>query len=508
MVSSSTQKTITRYHGELSQAYSNSLENATEYALCAASPHRFLAKWAWIQNKNTAQTVKWQTWEYQNELLDTFLLEDEIVILKARQLGISWLVAGYGLWKALFGENAKVLFLSQGESEAWDLVAKARFIYDHLPHYMRLPIEHDSKSWLYFKHTRSEIKALPSTDKAGRGTDATLVVRDELAKHPYGAENYTAISPTIDSGGQLIDLSTIDKLNAASHFTDRIQRIRRGESKAKLVFLGWRLRPIRQEGVSLDDWYNLKIKPKYTPLEIEQEYPATIDEALRPSQTRAFFDVDATDEMYLQVMNPISKPDVDTHNGTIRIYKMPVVGRRYIVFTDPSDGKDDPFATVVMDISTGEGVATAHAKVTADRCAKIHDSLVRYYNNAFNSGEVNAFAGGKFIETLDALDTPNIAPRRDAEGKIIKGKGWYTATHVRDRMLDALEEAVRKALIVTHDRDAVDEFRSFIRPEGEKPQAMQGTHDDYVMAWAGAWALNKYAPHGDLKIVSTKYKAV
>lgn len=491
-----------------SRNYERALGNTAAFALSAASPVQFLSRYALIQNRNTAQTVKWEAWEYQLNLLNDFLTYDEIVIIKARQLGISWLVAGYGLWKALFGKNAKVLFISQGEAEAWDLVSKARFIYDHLPPFMRIPIQHDSRSWMYFESTRSEIKALPSTEKAGRGTDATLVVRDELANHPYGAENYTAISPTIDSGGQLIDLSTINKLNPSSHFTERVIKAKNKESGAHLIFLGWKLRPVRQEGMTLDDWYELKIKPKYTPLELEQEYPGDLSEALRPSQTRSFFDVNSTEQMYLNVIQPITRPEgVETFNGIVRIYKYPVVGRRYVAFTDPSDGVDDPFSSVVMDTQTGELVATAHGKVKADFCAKVHDTLCRFYNSAFHSGEVNAVSGGKFIETIKTLGTPNLMPRRDAEGKVVKGKdGWYTADHVRDRMLDALEEAIRKQLIIIHDRDAIEEFRTFMRPEGEKPQAMPSTHDDWVMAIAGVWALNKYVPHGELSIVSTKYR--
>ena len=89
-----------------------------EWFKCRESPRYFLSKYAWILNRNTGQRVKWEPWDFQLDLLSNFLSHPEIVILKARQLGVSWLVAGYALWTVLFSAGAKVLMLSQGEEEA------------------------------------------------------------------------------------------------------------------------------------------------------------------------------------------------------------------------------------------------------------------------------------------------------------------------------------------------------------------------------------------------------
>ncbi len=504
------------------------IEARSEWKLVSQDCHYFLSQYAWIQNKNTAQTVKWQEWEYLNDLLTILLTYYDIVILKARQLGISWLVSGYALWKTLYRDSAKCLLMSGNESKAWDLVSKARFMWGKLPEVVRLPLGHDTKAWIDFVGNNSTILALPSTQGAGRGTDATIVIRDELAEHPYGKENFTAVSPAIDSGGQLIDLSTINKLDVESHFTERVRRAlvgatrhdfpsglslyTGGESGAALVFLPWTLRPVRQEGMSIEEWFELKVKPKYTPLEVEQEYPASIEQALRPSETRSFFDVKVTEQMMLDVSPPITTSEINTYDGIIRVYKLPIAGRRYVVATDPSDGKDDPFVTIVLDPNTGECVCSAMAKRPADDVGRIHDYLTRTYNNAYNIGEVNAFAGGKFQQTINDLETPNQAPRRTPDGKIIteKGggyrKGWYTTPQHRDLMLDGLEEAVRRRLIIIHDREAVNELRAFVRPEGEKARASQGEHDDWVMCMALAWQLQKFIPKGTFKITSTKYR--
>lgn len=413
--------------------------------------------------------------------------------------------------------------MSQGESEAWDMLAKARFTWQHLPSYMQLGKDNDTRSWLSFRANSSEIKVTPSTDKAGRGTDATTVLRDELARHPYGHDNFVSIRPCIDSGGQSIDLSTIDKFSHDNHFTERVLKAYRGatkkvlpsgleiytggESRAALVFLGWRLRPVRTEGITLDEWFD-QIKHKYSESFVEQEYPGTIEEALSAPEFGAFFERQSLEDMLLQVDSPNRvKVAFDTFDGVIRVYKPPVVGRQYVVFTDPSNGIEDPFATVVMDCRTGEGVCMAHGKLPAQEVARIHDTLVRAYNNAWNTGEVQTQAGGSFIDTLITLGTPNRVPRRSADGKVIPGKvGWQTNKPLRDKALHDLKEAVRKQLVTIHDRDAIEEFKFFAMNEAGRLEATGNNHDDWVMAWAGAWQINKYVAVGGWTIDTAKYK--
>jgi len=453
-----------------------------------------------IQNKITKKTVRWESWPYLEKVVQVFESHKEVVILKARQLGISWLVCAYALWIALFNENVRVLFMSQGENEAWDLVAKCKFIYDHLD-IPKPKAGHDSRALLDFPINNSEIKALASTKDAGRSTDATLVVRDELEKHEYARENFLAIGPTVDAGGQLIELSTIEKSRADSHFQERYREARSGENNAFPIFLGWKLRPVREEGLSLDEWYQQKVIKKYKPWEIEQEYPETESQALAPSKTRAFFDDTATDNMLLDTtFRPIEHDLSDRYKQFVKIYKVPQTGHKYVIYTDPSDGKTDPHATTVMDARTFEVVALSHGKCPADLNAQIHDELSRFYN-AYNSFELNASAGGKFELTIKELGTPN--QHSEKKDRI----GIYTTQSISKRtVLWALEEAIRYNFIIVHDRDWVEELKHFILPEGAEPQAMRGWHDDCVMSLAGAWYLRKKIPMGEIKISSFKYR--
>ncbi len=447
-------------------------------------------------------------------------------MLKARQIGWSWLLAGVGLWKVKFSEASKGLLISQGQDEASDLLGKAKFIERNLPQFLQMKQKHpDSQFLLDFDCNDSVLKSMPSTEDAGRGTDATFIFRDELKAHPYGQQNFVSVGPCIDSGGQLVDLSTIDKLHADNHFTERINRaqagatqtqldsgltvFRGGESGAVLVFGGWELRPVREEGMALKDWWDLRIQNKYTDFEKEQEYPKTIEEALRPVKARAFFDVIAVQGMMTDIIDkPLMTSEINTHNGAVAIYKYPQIGRTYVVYTDPSGGIDDPMHTVVMDAQTGEGVCEVSVKVTPDIGAQIHDELVKWYNKAQNSYEANAYAGGQFERVLKELNTPNQLPRRDPQtGNIVKDKfGWWASENWKHTRYLALEQAVRTRSIVTHSRVTHDQLERFFVPEGGKAQMPSGLHDDALDAWAGAWDNKKYAFHGEMKVTQFAYR--
>ena len=414
--------------------------------------------------------------------------------------------------------------MANKEDNAWELLRKSHFILNKLPDFLRIRTKQDMRSHLSFHANDSEMLALPSTIDAGRGTDATTVVRDELRDHPCGKENYTAISPAIDAGGQGIDLSTIFKGDISNHFTERVLRAksgatlevlpsglevyRGGESGATLVFLGWRMRPTRQEGLSLDEWWDLRVVPKLNKLEREQEYPATIEEALSSPSSIKFLDQDALQDMMWQIKAAIKTEEINTRNGIINVFELPVVGEKYCVYTDPSNGDEDPFHTVVLKPRTGVGVCEATGWLRAEECAKVHDELVRYFNNAHNSYEINAQAGGTFGATLNNLSTPNQAVRRKAEGEIIKDKlGQYISPQLKKSIISDLELPIRRRLLVSHHRETIQQMQNLIKFPGEDiPRVPTGMHDDTIMAWAGAWRLQKYMVFGTMKIQSFSYK--
>ena len=499
-----------------------SIEKAVECALCAESVKYFATQHAWIQNQNTKQVEKWKPWTYLLDLFDIIQAYDLIYILKASQLGISWAIAIYNLWVATFNETAKCLLLSQGQTEAADLLSKVNFVHKNLPEYMKLSLATDNRDCLSFKNSYAEIRALPSTPKAGHGYQASLVARDELARHDYARENFKAVSRAVDSGGKLIELSTANKEDQDNYFGEKTLEFfsdpntvkevlnsgielytNPNRPKSCMVFLGWKLRPTRYEGMTLEEWYDSRIKTRYTPAEIEEQYPTEITDVFKASLTRAYFDMKALEDMGYEVCHPMKQVEVDTFNGAVRVYKIPVLGRKYIVYTDPSDGAEDPFVTGVMDYVTGEVVASATGMFKVDYVAKIHNYLVEAYGNAVNSYEYNA-VGMAFAQCV--VDTPNQAPRRKPDGKAdLEKKGQFISREYKNKMLGDLAFLITKRQITCHDREFVQQAKMVQRDDGGFPVTEKKLTFDWVMMMGGLGQLQKHVPHGDYQIMGVSY---
>ena len=151
-------------------------------------------------------------WPHLKETVDIILRDRLVIILKARQIGISWLLAAYALWTASYHPGALVMVLSKGQEEASDLLDKIKFIHRQLPPELQQGVGKSNEHEMAFPSIDSSIVALPSTEHAGRSKAVTLVF------HEYLSANFAAVKPTIDAGGQMITASTVNKRKVNSLF--------------------------------------------------------------------------------------------------------------------------------------------------------------------------------------------------------------------------------------------------------------------------------------------------
>lgn len=76
--------------------------------------------------------------------------------------------------------------------------------------------------------------------------------------------------------------------------------------------------------------------------------------------------------------------------------------------------------------------------------------------------------------------------------------GWLTTEPTRKKMLDDLSLVLRQDSLMVYDPDVISQLRSFVVSRKGRPEAESGTHDDLVMALAGAYQLFQLVPRRGL----------
>ena len=421
-----------------------------------------------------------EKWPYIMELANDLLTKRLIERLKARQMGLSWIISAFYTWMLRFKDGSNMLMLSRGQVESHALLRKAKFIYRNLPESWKIPIDKDSGSEFSLEGMSSKIIALPSTEDSGRGEAATSIFQDEADFHEHLDANYLAIKPTIDAGGQLIMGSTINKKNNRSLF----KNIYRGspENGWNKKFWGWQLRPGRDQ-----EWYDRVAREARdlpdaqelgVDLYMEQEYPGDETEALKPANALAAFDLENLERMKSDVRQPRQRI------AHINIYQEFQWRKAYAAGTDPSHGVGQDFAaTVLMDKDTGYVVADIFGQgIAPDELVVASLELMDMYRNPRWAIEDNEW-GVVVLNAAIKANYPNMYRRRiNRTGK--RQKGWHTDVGSRSQLWFDLIDAVDAGSVTIPNLAGLRQFETVIRhPDKDyKPEAMIGEHDDYPMA--------------------------
>ena len=255
--------------------------NEIEY--CRTHIEYFIREYGHIEVKKTnAELVQpFKLWPKQTEALHSICDNRLNIILKARQLGLSWLVCHIAAHLLLTRNGRLVIALSRSEEEAKELIRRVAFIFSNMPELIanerEKPVGWTGPTYkvsaleLVVKHDGpvSTMKAFASSPNAGRSFTADLLILDEHAFQEWAEEIWTAAYPTINAqdGGKVISLSTIKRGSLfETLFTDP-------DNGFNKIFIPWYADPERDS-----EWYeNTKRAMKD---DITQEYPATIEEAL------------------------------------------------------------------------------------------------------------------------------------------------------------------------------------------------------------------------------------
>jgi len=420
--------------------------------------------------------TKFERWPYMDKAIPELLEHRLIVWLKARQLGASWLLAAFALWRAQYTYGAKVVLFSQGQLEAKALLDKCRYIWTHLPSHLKIPLTVDNQEALGWGE--NFIAALPSTAKAGRSSNNTLVILDEADYHDFLSQNFYAVKPTLDdSGGQMILVSTANYTSIDSLFKTIYRNA--PQNGFHSMFYPWSARPGRDEA-----WYEAKAREYPDAALFEKEYPATAEQALAAAQQMMAFDAGALEEWRKN-----ASPPIHTY-GAIRIWQPVQPGHRYTAFTDTSHGTGRDFAvTAVLDCTIGRIVADiCNPNMAPDELAIVSIDLLRRYGRPTWAIEDNEW-GVLTLHRAQELEYPRLYQHKEGQA------GWHTNELTRHLLWGDGQEAVRDRLLSVPAADGIAQFYDVIRDPNKQGriQAVEGGHDDYPFSVCGAWAIRAQA---------------
>ena len=448
-----------------------------------------------------------ELWPHQREILELATTKRRVIVLKARQLGVTWTWALLALWYACTHPGSQTQIVSVGERESMSVVRRIKYLYDSMPEALRqvfrcvrftnevVEVEHRDGNAL--------IMSLPSSSTAGRGETINLLILDEGAHWDDASNRMASLIPTMADIGQVVLSSTANGIGG--YFYDLWEQ---GEGlEWHRVFAGAEARPDRDAAWVERERRQLDLKG------IEQgrsnlgaqEYPYTPTEAFISTGSCVF----PTDVLGDYLENSVRdhlwrgtfvtdyvgvKTVRDDVSGLWRVWDWRVPGRRYLISGDPcgGGGGEDFAHMVVGDVASLDQVACLHGKPDPEEFARqMYRAGWLYHDDgmqpAILAPEANEH-GRAVLAYLREWQYPNLwatkrFDQRRAEERV--REGWLTSSASRPVMISALQEGLRHGLLGVRDKLAVGEFQRFIaNPRTGRPEAMQGYHDDRTMAWA------------------------
>lgn len=180
---------------------------------CAKSPSFFIDNLAYIQHP-TFGKIRFRLFDYQTNCLRDFLRHRFNIFHKVRQSGVSTLCGAFALWRAMFYKNKTILIVSKRDEDAMDFLRKnVRYVYDELPQWIKNLWPLDKNGGSANEHrivfpNGSRITSLTSSPNTLRSQASSLNIIDEAAFMPKMDEMWAGGWPTIQTGGNVIVIST------------------------------------------------------------------------------------------------------------------------------------------------------------------------------------------------------------------------------------------------------------------------------------------------------------
>ena len=455
-------------------------QRVKEILKCGKDPSYFLNTYARISHPMHG-LILFDTYDFQDDLLTEFNDYRFNVILKARQLGISTITAGYIVWMMLFHRDKAILVMATKFATAGNLVKKVKSIMRNVPDWLRIAkISVDNRTSFELSNG-SSIKAASTSGDAGRSEALSLLVLDEAAHIENLEELWTGLYPTLSTGGRCIALSTPN--GVGNWFHKVCIDADAGTNNFNMTTLPWDVHPERD-----GEWYKKETK-NMSKRQIAQELECNFN-----TSGETVIDPECMEWMVANVKAPKYRTAFDRN---FWIWEEFDPSCNYLMSVDVARGDGADYSTFhLIKLETLEVVGEYQGRPTPDLYATMVNQIGREFGNAMVVVENNSI-GYTVLDKLVDYGYPNLyysvkstheyIEQYQAEYQSSAIAGFSTTMKTRPLIIAKLEEFIRNKLIKIYSSRTVNEFKTFVWRNG-KPQAMKSYHDDLIMALAiGCW---------------------
>lgn len=494
-------------------------------------PDPLIGDWGWAQRPFIAEIER----QYNAGL------PVRIIVLKARQLGISTATEAVLFLWAFLHRGSNSLVLSYEDSQAQELFQMTRTFWDTWPHALLYTLQYSNKRQLRWFETRSQVRVATAKNVGGsRGSTVNALHASEVAFWLNPKELWTGLNQTIPSRHRSIVVLESTANGVGNWFHEEWQAAQEGRSDFVPLFFAFYSHPAYRLRTTICTKLELSVderelwrimeKPQYIndhwtvpPLSesdayeaiawrrwavinktlgdvqrFMQEYPSHPEEAFlvtgKPLFAHQYLrwcfaeESGVTGRLFRNgVGRSVFTPDP---SGPVTIFVPPNPRDdrtdRYFIGGDPSETvTGDPACMQVINRQTYEQVAVYHDQVNPIYFAQQMMLLGEFYNHCMVCPEVEG-GGQSTIGYMQASGYDNIwidkRPDRMRPGQAF---GWSTNQNRKQWAIGELQHRIIDRSLLIHDRITYNQLTSFVEhDDGYWGNSNKSIHDDAVMALA------------------------
>ena len=426
--------------------------------------------------------IDFEPFDYQLDLIENYNNNRFSINMLGRQMGKTTVAAGYLLWFAMFKPDSTILVAAHKQSGASEIMQRVRYAYECAPDHIRAGVTEYNKGSITFDNG-SRIVSTTTTENTGRGMSLTLIYLDEFAFVPprIAKEFWTALSPTLSTGGACIVTSTPNSdddtfaliwAEANKLFDEYGNEQAVGRNGFKGYLSTWIAHPERDE-----DWASAeraRIGEERFRREHECEFIIYDETLISPLQL-----------VEMRGVDPIGKM------GEARWYEKPNPQHIYSLTLDPSSGTGgDNAAIQVMNVSTMTQVGEwAHNRTPVEGQMRMLMEMLTYLQNVgcknlYWTGENNTIGEAALVVIRDTGEE-NFPGEFLHDPKKVAGKrgrkGFHTGHRSKMEACLNFKRLLEQDRIHLKSKALISELKNFVS-RGNSFKAKPGEMDDLVMA--------------------------